>query len=905
MTPGSSMAALREWAGRLWGTFRTNRADRDLEEELRLHLELAAEDARRRDDASGSAVRVARIRAGGVAQAMEALRDQRGLPWLQDLAADLRYGWRMLARNPGFTLVAVLSLAIGIGANTAIFSFADGLLLRPLTVPRPGEVLTVGSTSTRTVGEVLGASYRDYIDVRDRSKSFEGLVAFVDPVVPFAPDGDTLPKLSIGMLVSENFFPLMGVEPELGRAFRPEEDQVPGRDAVAMLGHSFWERQFGADRSILGRTIRLNGIEFTVIGVAPKWFTGLDQYVRYDFYAPLMMWPRLMVEPNVRPFDARDYRRLDIRGRLKPGVTLAQAQTELTVIARDLERAYPDTNRNQNIVVRTELQARIAGTPVLPPLLLMLTLLAGAVLFVACANVAGLLASRAPVRAREIGLRLAIGAGRPRVIRQLIAESLLIALIGGILGLGVGYAGVRLFRQVQIPTDLPIVASFELDGRALIVSLVVALLSAVFFGLAPAIRSTRADLTAVMKSTDAAGFGRRRPWGRALLVGGQVAVSVVLLVVATFVYRGFQLRLSAGPGHRTDHLLLMGFAPSAMRYTEPQAQRFFERLAERARAIPGVKSAALTSFIPMDGLPRPITIVPEDFQFPIGIDSAKISASMIDEHYFDTMALTMLKGRAFRATDSADAPKVAVVNEQLAGHYWPGQDPLGKRFRVDGSDGPWVEIVGLAKTSKYGFLTERPLDFMYLPYKQRPQRVMILVTESLGDPSSLVAPLREMVRSLDAGQPINNVRTMEELYRMRIVAIFGVIVSSVAAMGMMGLALAIVGLYGLVAYAASRRTKEIGIRMAIGADGATVLRMMLRQGMVLAIGGLGVGLLASAGVGRGLAAIFPGGAGGDGRTDVMAFVLVAAAVLVVTLLATYLPARHASRVNPTDALRHE
>jgi len=836
---------------------------------------------------------------------MEALRDQRGLPWLDDLARDLAYGCRMLARNPGFTIVAVLSLAIGIGANTAVFSFADGLLLRPLTVPRPGEVLTVGSLSANSIRGLLLSSYRDYVDIKDRSQSFEGLVAFAESVVGFTAHPETLPRLTIGMLVTSNFFPVMGVEPALGRAFRLDEDQVPGRDAVVMLGYRFWEREFGGDRSIVGRTIRLNGIEFTVVGVAPAQFTGLDQYVRYDFYTPLMMWSRLGEDLDVRPFDARDFRRLNIRGRLKPGVTMTQAQTELSVLARDLERAYPDTNRNQNIVVRTELQARIAATPIVPPLLWMLTTLAGAVLFVACANVAGLLASRAPVRAREIAMRLAIGAGRTRVIRQLIAESLLIAVAGGVLGLGVGYAGVMLFRQIQIPTDLPIVASFELDRRALLVSLVVALVSAVLFGLAPAIRSTRTDLTAVMKATDAAGFGRRRRWGRAVLVGGQVAISVVLLVVATFVYRGFQQRLGSGPGHRTDHLLTMAFTPSPARYREAEAQQFFERLVERAREVPGVKSAALASFIPMDGLPRPVTIVPESFQFPPGTESAKLLTSMVDEHYFDTMGLSILEGRAFRATDSADAPRVAVVNEQFAMHYWPNQDVVGKRFRVNGRGGPWVEIVGLAKTSKYSFLLEPPTDFVYLPYKQRPQPTMMLLVESWGDPASLVTPLREVVRGLDSSQPIHHIRTMEELYRMRVVSVLNVIVGSVAAMGMMGLGLSIVGLYGLVAYAASRRTREIAIRMAIGAGRFDVLRMVLRQGLGLAVAGLVVGLLASVGADRALTTVFSGGAGGDGRIDVTAFLLVASVVLAVTLLAAYLPARRASRVNPTEALRYE
>jgi predicted permease len=896
------MATLREWVSRLWGTLSKTRADRDLEEELRLHLELAAEDARRRSTSPERAVRAAGLQAGGIQQTMEALRDQRGLPWLGDLARDLRYGSRLLARNPGFTIVSVLSLAIGIGANSAVFNLADALLLRPLAVPRPGEVLTVGSTVSVEASSALIASYREYIDIRDRNKSFAGLVAFNNSTVGFAADPDTPPNLRLGMLVSGNFFTVMEVEPQLGRTFRPDEDQVPGRDGVVVLGHDFWQLQFGGDPAILGRRVRLNGIEFTVVGVAPASFTGLDQFARFDFYAPLMMWPRLMPNPNARLLEARDARRLTIKGRLKPGVSISQAQTELTVIARDLERAYPETNRNRNMAVRTELQTRMAQDRIDAVVIGMLVTLAGVVLFVACANVAGLLASRAPVRAREVALRLAIGAGRLRLIRQLITESALIALIGGGLGVVVAYAGVTLFRQIRVPTDLPVSLSFELDRRTLVFSLVIALASAVLFGLAPAIQATRVDLTAVMKATDAAGSGRRRRWGRAWLVWAQVAVSVVLLVVGTFMYRRFQWQLGTGPGYRTDHLLMMSLDPSLVRYAEPQAMQFFEQLAERARSVPGVKSVALGSSVPMDNQFSLITIVPEGFQFPSGKESGTLLCSVVDEGYFETMGLMMLKGRGFRATDSDDAPKVAVINEQVAQHYWPNQDPIGKRFRLNDGRGPWVEIVGLAKTSKYVFLAEPPTEFLYLSYKQRPQLRMILVAESAGDSASLVAPLRDVVRSLDANQPIYNVRTMEEFYRMRVITVFNVIIGSVAAMGMMGLGLSIVGLYGLVAYAASRRTKEIGIRMALGAGQSQVLRMVLRQGLVLAVAGLGAGLLASVGARRLLAAAFGNAPRGF---DVVAFLLVASAVLVVTLLAAYVPARRASRVNPTEALRNE
>jgi predicted permease len=388
-------------------------------------------------------------------------------------------------------------------------------------------------------------------------------------------------------------------------------------------------------------------------------------------------------------------------------------------------------------------------------------------------------------------------------------------------------------------------------------------------------------------------------------VGGQVAVSVVLLVVATFIYRGFQQQLGNGPGFRTDHLLMMSLAPSRLNYSEPQAERLFERMAAQARLVPGVQSAALTRFMPMDGLPPSVTMIPEGFQFPAGQESTTAAVSIVDEQYFDTIGVPILKGRGFHATDSAGAPKVAVVNEVVAHRYWPGQDPIGRRLRLDNAAGPWVEIVGVARTSKYSFVIERPLEFVYLPYKQRPPESMFLLVRSLGDPTSLVTPLREVVRRLDANLPISNTRTMEELYRLRSVVILNVIVSLIASMGMMGLALAIVGLYGLVAFAASRRIKEIGIRMAIGASRSDVLRMVVGQGLVLAIAGLSIGLVASAGAARALGTIFPGGVGGDGRVDYVAFLLVAAAVLVVTLLAAYVPARRASHVNPTDALRHE
>lgn len=826
-----------------------------------------------------------------------------GFGWLERLWQDLRYGCRTLAANPGFTLVAVSSLAIGIGANGAAFSWADALLLRPLTVDRPNDVVTVGSTMSVEGFSRIGASYPDYIDIRDRSTGFDGLVAFTGITSGLAPARDALPALKFGLLVSGNFFSVMGVEPELGRPFRPEENTVPGRDAVVIISHTLWKQQFQSDPSVLGRRVQLSGIAFTIVGVTPERFTGMNNFVRSDFYAPLMMWPRLLGDPKERPLEDRSNRSLTLKGRLKPGVSMAQAQTELSVIAKDLERAYPDTNRNRALVVRTELQMRIAQSPPDSMLIAMLATLAAAVLLVACANVAGLLTSRAPARAREMAMRLAVGAGRGRLIRQLMTESLLISLAGGVLGLAVAYGGIVLFRQIQIPTDLPVALTFQLDRRVLAFSLIVATLSAVLFGLAPAIQTSRADLTQVLKGGEAM-MGRRRRWGRNVLVSGQVAVSVVLLVLAMFMYRGFREQLSSGPGYRTDHLLMMSLDPNLVRYSEDETRRFFLDLAERARALPGVRSVALTSAVPMatDGI-NASNVIPEGHQLPVGKQTLTLFSARVDEHYFTTMRIPIVRGRGFVEQDSTNAPRVAVVNEQYVQHYVPNQDPIGKRFQLRERSGPsWITIVGVARTTKYLWAAEPPTEFIYFPYRQDPQSQMVLLTESAGDPSSLVAPLRGVVQSLDRTQPIFNVRTMEELYRMRTITIFNVIIGTIGAMGAMGLGLAIVGLYGLVAYATSRRTREIGIRMAIGAGRLAVLRMVLRQGLVLAVVGLVIGLLAGVAVERLLQAAFPSG---DSRLDPMALLLVAPLVLAATFVAAYLPARRAAGLDPMKALRYE
>ncbi len=877
--------------------FRRDRAEHELDDEIRDYIERETQDNIAAGMPPTEARHAAQRKFGRpILNVKEDTRAVWGWVWFERLWQDLLYGFRLLAKNPGFTFVAVASLAIGIGINSAIFSLADAMLLRPLPVPQPGEVVTVNSATLNGPG---GISYRDYVDFRDHSRSFSGLAAFTTITLGFSTRPDALPQMKMGMLVTGNFFDALGITPELGRGFVPQEDQEPGRDAVLVLSHELWQ-QLGADPTIVGRKVRLSGIDFTIVGVAPEKFTGLDLFVHPVLYIPAMMSPRLSANADDHLLDARNQRDLSVKGRLKPNVTVEQARAELAVIAKNLERSYPESNRNIGVTVNTELQERFRQDPIDSQMSEMLLALAAAVLLVACANVAGLLLSRSRVRSREIALRLAIGAGRARLVRQLLTESLLLALAGGALGTLVAYGGVKFFDGIEIPSDLPIKIMVQLDRRVLLISLIASVLSAVLFGLVPALQTTRPNLVDALKTAGADTPGGLRLLGRNLLVTAQVTLSMVLLLVASVLYHGFRVSLSGGPGYRIDHLLMMSFQPGLVRYNQAQSQQFFKQLADRARSAPGVKSVALANLVPMSTDQDSVTIVPEGYQFPKDKESVDVLSSTINESYFDVMRIPLVSGRPFRVTDTAGSPRVAIVNEEVAKHYWPGQNPLGQRFYLDDRKGPSFQIVGVAKTTRYIWFAEPPTEFLYLPLTQHPCQRITLLAESYGDPASLLAPLREVVRGLDSNQPIYDVRTMENLYRVRAISNPNMIIVTVGAMGVVGLILALVGLYGLVAYSAGRRTREIGIRMAIGAERSAVLRMVMHQGLRLSLIGIGIGLIAGFGVEHAVNAIFSGSG-----TDWSMYALLAPTLLAVTLLAAYIPARRASRVDPMKALRYE
>ena len=811
---------------------------------------------------------------------------------------EIRLTFRVLAKNRGFTAIAAMSLALGIGANSAIFSLADALLLRPLPIRDPGAVVTV--TTNTPDNPYSGVSYPNYRDLRGKSQSFDGVVTFQLSTWGVASSANEIAQMRMGLIVSDNFFQVLGVEPTLGRSFRPEETRVPGRDAVVVLAHDFWYNQFAADRSVIGRTIRLNGIDFTVVGVAPESFTGVDQYIRPALFVPVTMKQRLDASKD-NPLETRGNHDFTVKARLKPGMSLGTARAELTTIWNNLQQSYPDTNRGRKIDVKTEIQARYQQDPYDAILVMFLMGLVGLVLIIACANVANLLLARASSRSREIAIRLAVGASRMRLVRQLLLESLVLALLGGLLGVVLGYAGIRFLQRIQVPTDLPVVISVQLDHRVLAFSLIAALVSALFFGLMPALQSTKMGLVPALKAGGQGLRGRRRTIGRNILVVGQVALSMALLVAAGMLVDAVGKTLTFDPGFRTDHLLMMEFDTALVRYTDEQTREFYRSLRDRASALPGVRSVAMTCYVPFSPNGYGKSVVPEGYEFPKGRDSASTPGAVVDEHYFDTMKMAIVRGRGFTAGDKAGARRVAVVNEEFARSYWPKQDPIGKRFRLNDSKGPWLEVVGLTRTSRYFFIAEPPMKFLYLPFSQEQNSRMSLIVETFADPATIAMPLRAVVRGIDPNQPIYNVRTFSSFYEQRAIAVAMTLMQVVATMGLLGLTLALIGLYGLIAYSVSRRTQEIGIRMAIGADRVEVLKMVLRQGFVLVLAGIAAGGALSVVVARMLAI----GLAGLGTPNPITYVVVPIALLLITLAACYIPARRASLIDPIRALRYE
>jgi macrolide transport system ATP-binding/permease protein len=882
--------------------FFAHRVDADLDQEVRSHLEMLTDEKIHAGMTPAAAHRAARIELGGVEQVKIHVRDSRTGAFLDSLVQDVRFAIRSLRRSAGLTSFVILTLALGIGMTSGTFSMVDGLIFRPYPVPHPGGVVSLAGTTHDSMIEDF--SYREYLDIRGKTKSYGGVIAYVDmQAVGFSAEPSATPRVKGGMMVSGNFFHVLDVEPRLGRGFREDEDQVPGRDAVMVLGADFWRHEFAADPGVVGRIVRLNGTPFTVIGVAPDSFPGLLTFGHPDFYMPLAMARTFSTNLEKNFFEDRDDRELNVKARLLPGATLAQARNELAVVAKNFEHDYPNVTRSRGAAVYTQFQTRTIEDDNWK-FGVIFVILSLAVLLVACTNVAGLLLSRSRARAREIAVRLALGAGRFRLIRLLLTESLILAMLGGLGGIAIGYGLVEWFHSKQsiiFESELPMAVPFHMDNRILLACVGMAVLSAFLCGLAPALQSTRVDLVNALKSADVDVPGRKRLWGRNLLVVAQVSMSLMLLTAAFLMARGFQHDLLVGTDFAKDHLLMTSFDPRLIQYNATQTQQFYKLLADRMRDTPGVQSAALTQNVPMgqdayDG----ITFVPEGFTMPPDRVNFASMMDTADEGYFQTFGIAVLRGRPFLATDTADAPRVAIVNDHFARHYWPGGDAVGKHIRLDSATGTAVEIVGVAQTIKYQSASS-PIDFVYLPLAQHPVARMVLILRSSADPLQLVQPLKDVVRGLDPNLPMLQTRAYEDLYLNQAIRGPRIAIDMVGSMGLVGLLLAIAGLYGLMAYNVSRRTHEIGIRMALGAAGSDVLRLVMGKGIALVAMGTGLGLV----MGFGLERLMNSMLFNSGGVDVVAYLIVVPTLFLVTMLATYVPARRASRIAPTQALRYE
>jgi predicted permease len=810
---------------------------------------------------------------------------------------DLRYAVRTLTHAPVFTMAAALSLALGIGANSALFNMFNSLLWRPLPVQAPAQLVKVYSRSATSpyYDAFPWLEYDDYAS----AKVFESLAAYAITECAVAAPGQEAARI-YGEAVSGNYFETVRPRMELGRGFHADEGRTIGRDPVVVIGDRLWRRRFQADPEIVGRTITLNNQPFTVVGVAAPEFVGVYAiYFAPDVWVPITMLPR-MLAGYTASLQARDVREFRFIGRLRNGVSVEQAQSAVSTIARRLESAYPASNRGFKAFAFPELATRpeVEIGPQTNRLAMLFLGVTGLVLLIACANVANLLLARSSARRKEIAMRAALGASRLQIVRQLLVEAVVLALLAGGLGLLLGSAAANLVGSIQIPTDIPIILDFGVDGRVVLFTLLVSVVAGVAFGLLPALRASRGDLVPALKSA-AAAAGRNRLFSLTNgLVVLQVAASLVLLVVAGLCLRSISGARTIDPGFHTEHRVALSFSPTLVGYDDDHATLFYRTLMARLRDAPAIESATLARFVPLDFNAGGGDVVVEGR--PALEDRAQAGASIVDEHYFHTMQTRIVSGRAFTAMDTATSLPVAIVNETMARRLWPGQSPIGKRIQYDIPGGPFMQVVGVVADGKYRQLTESQMPYMFLPFSQHPRARLTMVAHYRGDMGTALTTIRAAVKSIDPAMPIFETKTMDQHMERALLAP-RLSASLAAPAGLLAALIAAIGLYGVMAYSVSRRTQEIGIRVALGATPASILALTGERGLSLAAIGIGLGLVLSL-LSSGVVSIL---LFGISPTDPVVFVGVPLLLAAVSGLACYMPARRALRVDPLSALRQE
>ncbi|MBD0373379.1 MAG: ABC transporter permease [Pyrinomonadaceae bacterium] len=816
---------------------------------------------------------------------------------MTNLWQDIRFGFRMLMKTPGFTLIAIITMMLGIGANTTIFSVVNAILLRPLPVAQPERLVNLHATSPDG-SSFHSFSYPDYVDYRDQNAVFDGLTAYTINTYSLTTAGQS--ERIFGIVTSENFFTVMGIRPTAGRFYTAEDNRTETGEPVAVLSHGYWQRRFAGDPLIVGKTLTLNGHAYHVIGIAPPKFTGPRVAFAPDIYVP--MWTQPLALPSLANFlNNRRAGSLEIVGRLKPGVTVEAAQANLSAIAQRIADEFPDTHRGKGVEVRPtntglgQMQGAAIG------FMSVLMAIVSLVLLIACANVAGLLLSRSAVRRKEIAIRLAMGASRSRIVRQLLTESVLLFIIGGAAGLLLAAWFTDLLLAFKPPVPFTIEIDLGFDWRVLGFTLLVSLITGIVFGLAPALQASRADVLPALKD-ETAGGGFQRSRLRSIFVISQVAVSLVLLVSTGLFLRSLQKARSLDPGFNPENVLNVGFDLSIQGYDETRGQQFYNQVLERVRALPGVEAAAFARNVPLTGSNMELGINLEGREPPQGSRSFHTDFNVVGPKYFSALSINFLRGRDFDDRDKEVSTRVAVINETMARRFWPGEDAIGKRFFLGQlSDGEPVEVVGVVRDGKYRTLGEDPRPYFYLTSAQEYQPQMTLhVRTAPGNSANVLAGLRQEVDSIDRTIPFLDVMPLTRAIGVSLIPIK--VASSVAGFfGLVGLILAGVGIFGIVSFSVSQRTREIGIRTALGAQPGDVLKLIIGQGMRLAIVGVFIGLLASVAVTRLLASLLYG----ISTTDAVTFIGVAVLLIFIALIASYIPARRATRVDPMTALRYE
>ena len=803
------------------------------------------------------------------------------------LLQDLHQAWRTLRERPGLSAVAVLTIALGVGGNTAVFSIVNAMLFRPLPFPDPDRVVLAWVKTPAT--SQSAASYPEFEDWKAQSRSFADLAVWRGQSVNLTGSGE--PERLVGNFVTDNFFPLLGARAALGRTFLPGETTPGSKKPVAVLSDAVWKRRFGSDRAILGRSLTINGTPVTVVGIlgpelsadrapADGWFLGTEVYLPVPFF------------PNAKGL-LRGQSEMLVVGRLRPGVTPREAETELTTIARRLEQQYPDTQAGRSaVVVRMHDQLVEDARPTLYVLMGAMVL----VLLIACANVANLLLARTAQRQREMAVRAAMGAGRGRLVRQLLTENLLLAGLAAAAGLLLGQ-GMLSGLLAVLPPGTGVPGEVRIDGTVLAFALALTGVTALLFGLAPAAHASRPDLGRVLREASRGLGGGDRSRLRDLLVVSEVAVSLVLLIGAGLLLQSALALQRTTPGFGTDRLLTLEFRLPAARYDTPdKIAPFLRNALARLQAVPGIESVALARAVPFSGNGGVEPLEVEGQAPPPSGQEPGAQTNIVSPGYFQTLSIPLFAGRDFDSRDHRDAPAAAIVNSTLAAKFWPGEDPLGKRLRVKGAP-RWLTVVGVAGDTRHRSLTEPPRPQLYATHEQDPRIFACVIARTAGEPRALAGAVRQAIWSVDPDQPMWKVVPLAELVeRSRGPARATTLVVGVVAL--VALLLVAVGLYGVMSYLVAQRTQEIGIRMALGARAGEVVRLVVGRGLRLTLVAVGVGILGAAALSRALVSLLVG----VKPLDLSTFLAATAILTVVSLLATYLPARRAARLDPVEAL---